>query len=326
MSPKRSAWPVGGRLAFLLSLVMHAGLAALLFTLAGRSQPPPLPGSPLLDAVTVANEENLPLSIVKEPNPPRKERTRKRLGPVTARPTRAGNLAPAESISVGPQTNSTLPSHEEMHPAMQASGKSGVADRGSSAGQSGGGVPGETTRFFSIPATGQSIVYVLDRSASMGPVGGGPSGLDVARRQLLASLELLPATARFQVITYNLSAETLCIASSTGLVFATLDCKQEAGRQLEMLSAEGQTNHMPALTRALSLRPDVIFFLTDADDLTVEQAAQVTRINALQNAGRTVIHTIELTTAHRGRSEMPLQLLARSNHGTYQAVSLEDEQ
>jgi hypothetical protein len=40
------------------------------------------------------------------------------------------------------------------------------------------------------------------------------------------------------------------------------------------------------------------------------------------NAGRTVIHAIELSTANRDRNEMPLHVLARDNHGVYRAVAV----
>src|SRR5919198_794363 len=52
-----------------------------------------------------------------------------------------------------------------------------------------------TTTFFQIATEGKAIVYVIDRSASMGCNGF----LAAAKRELLASLERLPSTARFQV-------------------------------------------------------------------------------------------------------------------------------
>lgn len=62
----------------------------------------------------------------------------------------------------------------------------------------------------------------------------------------------------------------------------------------------------------------MIFLVTDADDLTDAQVLEVTRLNA----GRTAIHTVELSLANRQRAFMPLQRLARENGGRYQAVDL----
>ena len=139
--------------------------------------------------------------------------------------------------------------------------------------------------------------------------------LEAARRELLTSLEQLPPTTRFQVIVFNSTAGPL-IPSQPQWLEATAANRQLVARALADLPAEGGTNHDLALPKALALQPDVIFFLTDADDLTAAQLRSIT----LHNRGRTVIHTIELNTANRGRPQMPLQLLARENGGVYQAV------
>ena len=91
---------------------------------------------------------------------------------------------------------------------------------------------------------------------------------------------------------------------------------------LQALSAVGGTDHLPALRRAIGLRPDVIFFVTDADDLTEEQVRFATE----WNAGKSVICTIELNLANRQDEHMPLQQLARRNGGRYQAVDLEKQE
>jgi hypothetical protein len=194
------------------------------------------------------------------------------------------------------------------------------ANRAGSGTGTGAGATGGTTAFFQVAAQGRSIVYVIDRSASMGPNGG----LAAARRELLASMEQLPAAARFQVVVYNRSAAVLPIGGKTDLVPATPDNKHQAALLLQNIVAEGGTNHAPALALALHLQPDDIFFLTDADDLTEEQVRIATGINIRQNNGRTCIHAIELNTDNRAREDMPLHILAGSNHGTYQAVSLTD--
>ena len=81
---------------------------------------------------------------------------------------------------------------------------------------------------------------------------------------------------------------------------------------------EGATDHESGLRKAFSLGPDVVFFLTDADDL---RPAHLQLVRAL-NQGQAVVHTIELNTRNRHRADMPLQLLARENSGVYRAVDL----
>jgi von Willebrand factor type A domain len=176
--------------------------------------------------------------------------------------------------------------------------------------------PRPGTSFFHVPAQGRTFVYLIDRSSSMGLHGA----LATACRQLLASLEQLPLTAQFQVIVYNRSAEPL-LTSQPGLMAASPENVQQVGRQLALLAAEGGTDHLPALRRALALHPDVLFLLTDADDLTAEHL----RVAAQLNPGRhTIIHTIELNTLNRDRSDLPMHLLARDHGGTYQAVDLQE--
>jgi hypothetical protein len=167
--------------------------------------------------------------------------------------------------------------------------------------------------FFQIPVQGKRILYLIDSSASMGRNGAWA----VACRELLASVEGLPSGARFQILVYNSSAQVLVPRLPTWLEPSAANY-QEIARALVGLPVEGRTDHLPALRQALGMNPDVLFFLTDADDLEAEQVRQV----QLLNRGRTIIHTIELNLANRQRPGMPLQLLARSNQGTYQAVDL----
>src|SRR5581483_7459538 len=64
-------------------------------------------------------------------------------------------------------------------------------------GNSNGGPPGAS--FFQVASPARSVVYVLDRSGSMGPSGA----LERAKAELLLSLRRLPPEMLFQVIAYN---------------------------------------------------------------------------------------------------------------------------
>jgi hypothetical protein len=141
--------------------------------------------------------------------------------------------------------------------------------------------------------------------------------LAAAVRELCASLERLPAEARFQVIVYHDQPELL-LSGRAELVPAGTYNTDRAARRLKGLRAEGGTNHLSALRLALGLAPEVVFLLTDADDLSDADRHVVTKLNR----GRAVIHTIELNPSHRGRADMPLQVLARENRGRYLAVHL----
>jgi hypothetical protein len=167
-----------------------------------------------------------------------------------------------------------------------------------------------------VPTQARSVVYVIDRSGSMGAGGR----LALARRELLASLDRLPPGARFQVIPYNRFAEPLRLGGQTVLVPATAENKQQAALLLEALVPEGGTDHLAALQRALLLQPEAIYFLTDADDLEAAQVQLLTRLNR----DHAIIHTIELSARHRDRPGMPLQALAHDNRGEYRGVDVGD--
>jgi hypothetical protein len=138
----------------------------------------------------------------------------------------------------------------------------------------------------------------------------------MARRELEASLQRLPEAVRFQIVLYNRRPEVLRIAGRSDLVPATLENVSQATRLLREVVPEGGTEHFPALRQGLLFHPDVIYFLTDADDLNPADVQALTRLNQR----RTAIHVVELTLVNHDRDEMPMHRLARDNRGGYRAV------
>lgn len=180
-------------------------------------------------------------------------------------------------------------------------------------GNSGPGLGEGTTQFFQVPGHGASVVYVIDCSSSMGLHGA----LDAAKREMLASLQRLAESVRFQVIAYHRSAEPLHIDGHRDLIPATAANKLRAAELIKELQARGGSAHETALRRALELRPEVIYYLTDAGELSVAQVWAVTKMNH----GRTAIHAIELTPDPHSAETSALPLLAAKNRGVYRAVS-----
>jgi hypothetical protein len=166
--------------------------------------------------------------------------------------------------------------------------------------------PGAITTFCGVPAIGTSIVFVIDRSASMG-LGGR---LERARREVAASLRRLPPGTRFQVIAYHRSVELLV---GRGLAPASMDSVASALAALDRLIPEGGTDHSKALRAALALQPDVVCFLTDDDDLTPDQVREITRLNR----SKASIHALCFIEAF-GDSSMPI--LAKQNRGVFRVV------
>ncbi len=213
--------------------------------------------------------------------------------------------APAPSTEAAAEAGPTLSPVEPVHPRKSPTAPGG----GGGTGAEGAGASGS---LFPMPATAASVVYVLDRSVSMGM----DDKLEVACRELLAGLRRLPPTARFQVVAYNSFAEPLVIDGRIDLLPAQPAFIEQAALQVRQLLASGDSDHVRALCRALALHPDVMFFVTDADALTLEQVAFISN----RNAG-TIIHAIELTRRRGPDRDGPLARLARDNRGTYRRVS-----
>ena len=132
---------------------------------------------------------------------------------------------------------------------------------------------------FGLEARGQRIVYVFDRSASMGESAGRP--LEVAKGELLRSLDALGEVQQFYILFYNHRPLLFSPSGLRGrLVFATEQNRQAARRFVEAVRADGGTRHAEAIAAAFRLQPDVVFLLPDAevkDDLTADELKRLLR-------------------------------------------------
>ena len=166
--------------------------------------------------------------------------------------------------------------------------------------------------FFDAKDSGARIVYVVDCSGSM---TGDP--IRVAKAEIRASLAGLDETQQFQVIFYNNAPRVMTIRGDAQpkLYWATQINRTLAGQWIAGVPADAGTNHIPALKRALAMEPEVLFFLTDADqpELTAKELNDIRTLNG----GKTRIHCIEFGKGPELNSENFLKKLARENGGSY---------
>jgi hypothetical protein len=176
------------------------------------------------------------------------------------------------------------------------------------------------TSMFGIEATGYKFVYVIDRSGSMG--GDGNAALKSAKAQLLESLKKLESTHSFQIVFYNERPSTFNPKGNGLAVFANDRNKELAEKFLDSITAQGGTEHEAALKVAFKLKPDVIFWLTDADRPKLDEE-QIERINRL--AAGTVIHAIEFGPGPKKDADEDnfLKKIAEANAGEYVYVEVE---
>ncbi len=174
------------------------------------------------------------------------------------------------------------------------------------------------TGVFGVEGEGTRFVYVFDRSGSMDGHGGAP--MAAAKSELIASLRDLGPTHQFQIIFYNEHPRIFNLSGAPGrLVFANPQNVNLATRFIEATPADGGTEHEEALSLALRMGPDVIFFLTDADEprLSNDQLDRLARINR-----GSMINTIEFGYGPPIDSNNFLVRLAQRNGGKHVYVDI----
>ncbi|MBE6424472.1 MAG: hypothetical protein E7029_00500 [Planctomycetaceae bacterium] len=179
-----------------------------------------------------------------------------------------------------------------------------------------------TVSCFGTTGEGNTFVFLFDRSASMEyrPTQSSPSLMNAAKRELRRSLRMLQSNQQFQIIFYCGLEEDFLQYEKDRLLFATRENIANAERFLNSIMPFGGTDHRTALLRALNQRPDVIFFLTDADENeTALNSADLERIR--KNASGTQINAIQF--GNGGRAAGWLKALAEQNGGQFIYLNVE---
>jgi hypothetical protein len=176
--------------------------------------------------------------------------------------------------------------------------------------------PGQPARFFGLEATGERIVYLCDRSASMSEPDGVPWA--EAKRELLASIESLGDSRQFHLIFYNERQSMFEPPGGRGRpMFADPRTLREVRRFVEGTSVAGGTRHEQAILTALKLAPDVVFLLTDADATHDLTAGEFERVAGRLGAARLMVVQFR---GGSGRRSPRLARLAEVSGGGYRAV------
>ena len=197
---------------------------------------------------------------------------------------------------------------------VPGSGSGGGGGRG---GGSGGGVGrgvGPGTEFFGSREHGHSFAYVIDCSGSMGL----RNALDVAKREMLASLDRLPPDVHFSVTFYHLQAKKLLdVDGRRGMMPANTANKARIRAQLAAIPPYGGTDHILALRTALVDKPEVVFFLTDADFMSNTDVETL-----LREVGSSRIQAIEFGRGADLGQDTPLRRLATTTGGSYHYIDI----
>ena len=198
-------------------------------------------------------------------------------------------------------------------PTGASAGSGGIGSGGGVGGGVGGSV-GPGTEFFGMRDKGRSYAYVIDRSGSMTV----RHSLEVAKRELLVSLAQVPAEATFAVVFYSSDAVVFTdLKGHPGMMPANPGNKSRVQDILATIPPYGGTDHIKALHAALALRPEILFFLTDADSMNHQEVTDI-----LTFSGKTRIHAVEFGQTGAIGGSTPLRNLAQSTGGSYRYLDV----
>jgi hypothetical protein len=191
-----------------------------------------------------------------------------------------------------------------------ASGFEGLALAGS--GDREGELGEGSAEFFGIGGYGQSFVYVVDCSGSMGE----NRKFERAVYELMQSIEQLHSDQRYFVIFYSDAAYPM---DADEPVLATEEEFARTRRWIDHIRPEGGTHPLPALLFALSLRPDAIYFLSDGkfDLVAIHQLRHHNRPNKRLATRQIPIHTIAFVDR---ATEGLMRTIARNSGGQFRFV------
>ncbi|MEM7479424.1 MAG: hypothetical protein AAF483_30945 [Planctomycetota bacterium] len=202
--------------------------------------------------------------------------------------------------------------------AASAAGSVGLGEGGGALGGS-SEIPKVKTTVFGIEGEGRRFLYVFDCSDSMNGYGGSP--FRAAKKELIQSLDSLGAVHQFQIIFYNDFPFPYGGKSRTAKLFrGESRIKEDAKRFVRDHRAFGSTVHIDALRTALSMGPDVIFFLTDADDSPNFKQLDDLKVRATRNG--TTIHSIQFGSGGNASSGNWIKDLATGTLGEYRYVDV----
>jgi Ca-activated chloride channel family protein len=148
--------------------------------------------------------------------------------------------------------------------------------------------------------------------------------LAAAKRQLLESLKALDDIHQFHIIFFNHRLLSFDITGGARrIAFATDRNKQLAARFVGGVKADGGTARFDALKQALAFRPDVIFFLSDADDpMTAKEMVEIAELNERVGARICVIEFGRSDTAPKKNFLTELASQSGGQYGYVNAAKL----
>jgi hypothetical protein len=130
----------------------------------------------------------------------------------------------------------------------------------------------------------------------------------------------------FQVVLYSDEADLLLVSSNRqySLVPASEMNKDRAAKLLFDLRGDGGTRHDRGLEKALQLKPEVMFLLTDAEDDSENDIRRLVKriadYNAKIDGRRVTVHVMQYWHQKDKPANKAIQELATATRGSYDLV------
>lgn len=196
----------------------------------------------------------------------------------------------------------------------------GIGGEGNGRGTGSGNAEGAGTgggEFFGIQSSKRRMMFVVDCSRSMNAPhpGVGRTRFGRVKMELLRTIGAMQSTQQFYMIFF---ADGVVSMPAQRMMEATPDSKNRYLTWMANLIADGGTEPEASLLLALSLQPDVIYFLTDG-----RFDPSVVRKVTLANRSGIPINTIGFGD---DVGEKPLRDIAERNNGTYKFIPADELQ
>lgn len=177
----------------------------------------------------------------------------------------------------------------------------------------------DAVRFLGTSGSGGKIVFVVDASAPMG--NGAQTPWDLVQKELAHSFRDLNASQRFQVVYYSDVPRLLPGGQGAKPWIPASPQSLKASHDfLKGVETAGRGNPFQALEKAISLQPDVVFFLSDRKStaLTSKEIGVLKR-----TLGDVSFHAVEIGDGLESDPKSPIAELARQCRGEYRWINAE---
>ena len=304
--------------AVAISTVLHVTLAVIgaCWLLPVSARPASLAIDTLWsEAASLESFDNQPLQVVPDDNTAGSDSLGQAIFLHTHSSTATDGLADMQEIGSFEWQEADVSAPQSLTQTVGLAGGQGEGEKnlkGSGAGEGNahGNGTGNST-FFGLPADGKRIVYVVDASRSMNHPFPGPmlTRFGRVKMELVRSIGQMTSEQEFFIVYFNDRAIPM---PSRTMMPAVPGTQNMFLRWAAEVKADGQTNPEEALLLALTLRPDMIYFLTDGN-FPYKVVENITK----SNQNRVVINTIGFG---EDKGEKLLRQIASHNWGDYQFI------